>query len=78
MDALLSLLVPDNFMPHGHCYLWTPVLLWMYVVSDTVIAISYYTIPMALLYLVKNARTWSLTGYFSCFPCLSLPVEQRI
>lgn len=67
MDALLSLLVPDNFMPHGHCYLWTPVLLWMYVVSDTVIAISYYTIPMALLYLVKKRADLEFNWVFLMF-----------
>lgn len=67
MDALLSLLVPDNFMPHGHCYLWTPVLLWMYVVSDTVIAISYYTIPMALLYLVKKRADLEFNWVFFMF-----------
>ncbi|WP_275355015.1 EAL domain-containing protein [Methylophilus sp. YYY-1] len=67
MDALLSLLVPDNFMPHGHCYLWTPVLLWMYVVSDSVIAISYYTIPMALLYLVKKRADLEFNWVFFMF-----------
>jgi diguanylate cyclase (GGDEF)-like protein/PAS domain S-box-containing protein len=67
MDALLSLLVPDNFMPHGHCYLWTHVLLWMYVVSDTVIAISYYTIPMALLYLVKKRADLEFNWVFFMF-----------
>jgi diguanylate cyclase (GGDEF)-like protein/PAS domain S-box-containing protein len=67
MDALLSWLVPGDFMPHGHCYLWTPVLLWMYVVSDTVIAISYYTIPIALLYLVKKRADLEFNWVFVMF-----------
>ncbi|WP_223261137.1 putative bifunctional diguanylate cyclase/phosphodiesterase [Methylophilus medardicus] len=67
MDAFLSLLVPSDFMPHGHCYLWTPVLLWMYVVSDTVIAISYYTIPIALLYLVKKRADLEFNWVFVMF-----------
>ncbi|QDC45365.1 EAL domain-containing protein [Methylophilus medardicus] len=54
-------------MPHGHCYLWTPVLLWMYVVSDTVIAISYYTIPIALLYLVKKRADLEFNWVFVMF-----------
>lgn len=67
MDALLSWLIPGDFMPHGHCYLWTPFLLWMYVVSDTVIAISYYTIPLALLYLVKKRADLEFNWVFVMF-----------
>jgi hypothetical protein len=25
------------FMPHGHCYLWKPGLVWLHVGSDTLI-----------------------------------------
>jgi hypothetical protein len=32
----------NNFMPHGHCYLWTPSLLWTYVISDLTIGAAYY------------------------------------
>ncbi len=67
MDAFLNLLIPSDFMPHGHCYLWTPALLWMYVVSDTVIAISYYTIPIALLYLVKKRADLEFNWVFVMF-----------
>lgn len=67
MDAILSWLIPGDFMPHGHCYLWTPFLLWMYVVSDTVIAISYYTIPLALLYLVKKRADLEFNWVFVMF-----------
>ncbi len=37
-----------GFMPHGHCFFWTPSLLWIYVVSDFIIAASYFSIPFAL------------------------------
>ena len=46
----------DGFMPHGHCYLWTPSLLWTYVVSDTLIAIAYFSIPIALIFLQKKRK----------------------
>ncbi|MBY0574927.1 MAG: PAS domain S-box protein [Undibacterium sp.] len=46
----------DGFMPHGHCYLWTPSLLWTYVVSDAVIALSYFSIPFALMYFLNKRR----------------------
>jgi two-component system, sensor histidine kinase PdtaS len=46
----------SQFMPHGHCYLWTPSLLWLYVVSDLVIGAAYYSIPLALIYFVHKRR----------------------
>ena len=44
------------FMPHGICYLWKPELVWLHAVSDAVIALAYYAIPPALIYLVYRAR----------------------
>ena len=48
MRVLFDWLRPANFMPHGHCYLWRPDVLWLHVGSDTLIALSYYAIPVAL------------------------------
>ncbi|MCQ8127730.1 bifunctional diguanylate cyclase/phosphodiesterase [Methylomonas rivi] len=39
-------------MPHGACYLWQPAVLWLHVVSDTLIVLAYYSIPFALMYFV--------------------------
>jgi signal transduction histidine kinase/ActR/RegA family two-component response regulator len=44
----------ENFMPHGHCFLWQPGTLWLNVGSDALIAGSYFTIPVALLYFVRH------------------------
>ena len=38
------------FMPHGQCYLWKTELLWLHGVSDALITLSYFSIPLALLY----------------------------
>jgi len=35
-------------MPHGHCYLWRSDILWTHVISDVVIGVSYYVIPIIL------------------------------
>lgn len=40
----------NQFMPHGMCFLWEPPLLWLHVVSDSLIALAYFSIPLALLY----------------------------
>jgi diguanylate cyclase (GGDEF)-like protein/PAS domain S-box-containing protein len=67
MDALLSFLAPDNFMPHGHCYLWTPALLWLYVISDGLIAFSYFSIPVAILYFIRKRIDLQFNWVFLMF-----------
>lgn len=48
MDGLWSALFDSDFMPHGHCYLWQPAVLWLNVAADAVIALAYYSIPTSL------------------------------
>lgn len=57
-------------MPHGHCYLWSKDVLLLHVVSDVLIFISYFTIPLALVYLIKkrndipfNLVFWMFAGF---------------
>jgi signal transduction histidine kinase/ActR/RegA family two-component response regulator len=45
-----------GFMPHGFCFEWRPGVLWLHVVSDLTIAISYFGISFVLLYLVQRRR----------------------
>jgi len=62
----------SDFMPHGACYLWLPSLVWLHVISDTLIALAYYSIPFALFYFVRKrvdlAYRWVfvLFGVFIC------------
>ncbi len=44
----------SGFLPHGYCLLWKPGLLWTLVGSDIVIALSYFSIPMALVWFTKK------------------------
>jgi PAS domain S-box-containing protein len=44
------------FIPHGHCYLWKPGLVWLHVLSDTLIALAYYSIPITLVYFARKRR----------------------
>lgn len=39
----------SQLAPHGFCLLWEPGLIWLYAISDTVIGIAYFTIPVALI-----------------------------
>jgi signal transduction histidine kinase len=53
MPGLLSgLLDSDALTPHGFCLSWQPGLMALHVVSDTLIAASYYSIPLAIALLL--------------------------
>jgi hypothetical protein len=54
-------------MPHGHCYLWTPGILWGHAVSDAIIALSYFSIPIALLALVRRRKGMIFGSVFILF-----------
>ncbi len=56
MDFLRQLFSSGDFMPHGYCYLWNPGLVWLHVISDSLIAVAYFTIPFMLLWLVRKRR----------------------
>jgi PAS domain S-box-containing protein len=56
MDWLIKFFSSEGFMPHGMCLLWRPEIFWLHAVSDTVIALSYYSIPLTLLYFVRHRR----------------------
>jgi PAS domain S-box-containing protein len=52
-------LVDERFMPHGHCYFWEPSVLWSYAISDSIIAIAYFSIPLALLYIYLKRKDFT-------------------
>jgi signal transduction histidine kinase len=45
-----------DFMPHGHCYLWQPEMVWLQVVSNGLIGLAYVAISLTLVYLVYQIR----------------------
>lgn len=57
----------SDFMPHGYCYLWDQWLVWLNVVSDGVIALSYYAIPLILIYFIRRNRELPLNRIFGMF-----------
>ena len=40
----------SGFQPHGVCLLWGTDVFWLHVISDGLIALAYFTIPIAILY----------------------------
>ncbi|WP_261220491.1 PAS domain S-box protein [Ancylothrix sp. D3o] len=54
-------------MPHGMCYLWKPGLVWLHVLSDTLIALSYYAIPIMLVYFIRRRQDLPFGWIFFLF-----------
>lgn len=46
----------QDFMPHGHCYLWKPGLVSLHVISDILIGLAYISISITLYVLVKRIK----------------------
>jgi diguanylate cyclase (GGDEF)-like protein/PAS domain S-box-containing protein len=57
----------SGFLPHGYCLAWDPGLLWTMVVSHAVIGLSYFSIPVALLYFVRRQKRLRFNWMFLMF-----------
>lgn len=60
-------LFASNFLPHGTCYLWDPRIVWLHVISDGLITLSYYVIPIGLIYLARKRRDLPFNWVFWMF-----------
>ena len=49
-------LISSNFLPHGTCYLRDPRIVWLHAISDSRITLAYYSVPLALVYVVRRRR----------------------
>jgi PAS domain S-box-containing protein len=67
MQFLKNLVFPGGFMPHGFCYMWTPGLIGLHVASDSLIALSYLSIPITLLHFARRRRDIPFSWMFLCF-----------
>jgi len=66
-ESLSSFFASAGFEPHGHCFLWEKSLLWLYIISDSLIALSYYSIPLALVVFVMKRRDLAFHWMFLMF-----------
>jgi len=60
MNGLESLLGRNGFLPHGYCITWSPELLWSMVGADSIIALAYFSIPLAIASFLRGRRGTSL------------------
>ena len=74
MTDFLQRLLDSDFPPHGQALAGRPEVLWMHVVADALIALSYLLVLIALTSFVKNRAglsrrgTFALVGFF-VFAC---------
>lgn len=57
----------SDFMPHGHCYFWRPELVWLNVISDSLIAAAYYSIPVTIYYFMRRRPGLKFRGLILMF-----------
>jgi hypothetical protein len=55
------------YVSHGHCYLWQTSLVSLHGVSDGLIAIAYFSIPLTLIYFVRHRKDLPFQGIFWLF-----------
>lgn len=60
------------FIPEGLCYFREPKLLALHVASDLLIALAYYSIPLMLLYFIRQRRDLPFNWIFLLFGTLSI------
>jgi signal transduction histidine kinase len=62
LDATLTQLIP-----HGYCLSWNPRLMALHIVSDGITALSYASIPVMLLKLVRERKDLQFSWVFVLF-----------
>ncbi|MGZ5257929.1 MAG: sensor histidine kinase [Burkholderiales bacterium] len=67
VSEFFSKLFSPDFMPHGYCYLWQPGIVWLHATSDALIALSYYLIPLVLIYFVRKRPDLPFNWIFVMF-----------
>lgn len=70
INSLSGFLLERGLPPHGYCLLWDPGLIAVHVLSDALIALAYFSIPVALWVFLRQRRelefSWVL-GLFALF-----------
>lgn len=67
IDLIRDFFSSGAFIPHGHCYLWKPGLVWLHVLSDSLISFAYYSIPLTLFYFVRKRQDLPFNWVFLSF-----------
>jgi hypothetical protein len=67
MGFIKHLSSAGDFLPHGYCLLWNWPLILLHVVSDSLITLSYMSIPVTLIYIARKRKDLPFNWIFWCF-----------
>jgi hypothetical protein len=62
-----NLYSPGEFYSHEYCYLWNKALVWLNVVSDALIAITYFAISIILMWFIRKRGDLPFSRRFAVF-----------
>jgi two-component system sensor histidine kinase/response regulator len=60
-DQLSSFLAVNGFLPHGYCISWSPPLVLIYVISDLLIFLAYFSMPLAIIHFSRQRPDFPYT-----------------
>jgi diguanylate cyclase (GGDEF)-like protein/PAS domain S-box-containing protein len=66
------LFAPGGLTPHGFCLSWEPGLIWLHAVSDGLIGLAYYSIPLTLVWYITRRRDVSFGWIYALFAAFIL------
>jgi PAS domain S-box-containing protein len=66
-EFVKNLVETSDFLPHGYCLLWQTPLVGLLIVSDALIALAYYSIPLALLSFARRRKDLAFHWMFLMF-----------
>ena len=73
MGALTQWLFnPSGLTPHGFCLLWQPSLIWLHAISDLGIGLAYFSIPFALISIMRHRPDLVFRPLFGLFAAFIL------
>lgn len=57
----------EMFGPHGSCWGWDSLQVWLHTLADSLIAFSYFAIPASLFYLARKYHVKRLSKVFAVY-----------
>jgi hypothetical protein len=66
-------LLSRDFAPQGFCDLWDPRIVRLHVISDGLITLSYYCIPIVLVCFIRKNRALPFNRIFWMPKIISMP-----
>ncbi|HEY4329951.1 MAG TPA: ATP-binding protein [Phycisphaerae bacterium] len=64
--------IMEVYVPRRMCMNYEADVIWLHVISDTVVALAYYSIPIALIYFVRRRRDITFHWIFVAFAAFIL------